>query len=281
MALFGRRRSAPPPLPDPLICIQPGPLPEDGSLELGGVTLDGRRVEATVDGGPARPTAWVTDAKCDPGDWAQIAADFPRTGLWPLLLDPDDPNTDPMDSLMELSPAPDLDSVDAEALLRRFWADSVPDSGDAEEDEEWGAVVEPFDIHAFPGLTEGPEADPDALADALSFAKKGRIVLAPVTRPADFLAAICWSGPMNHTNDVWELSAILRSWEDRFGALPLQLGFDTLELAIRRPPLGDRALGAAAEHYAFCPDNVDQGSGSIRAYAEALDGAVTWAFWWD
>jgi len=41
------------------------------------------------------------------------------------------------------------------------------------------------------------------------------------------------------------------------------------------------ALAVAAEHFAFCSDNVYQGTGSIREYAEELPGATRWSFWWD
>ena len=37
----------------------------------------------------------------------------------------------------------------------------------------------------------------------------------------------------------------------------------------------------AAEHFAFCADNVYQGAGSIREYAAELPGAGRWSFWWD
>jgi hypothetical protein len=37
----------------------------------------------------------------------------------------------------------------------------------------------------------------------------------------------------------------------------------------------------AAEHYAFCPDNIDQGPGSIEDYAPGLVNLDRWDFWWD
>lgn len=43
----------------------------------------------------------------------------------------------------------------------------------------------------------------------------------------------------------------------------------------------DEAEALAAEHFAFCPDNVTQGCGSLRAYAESLVDAHAWSFWWD
>jgi len=42
------------------------------------------------------------------------------------------------------------------------------------------------------------------------------------------------------------------------------------------------AQAVAAEHYAFCPDNVDQGCGSLEEYAaKEVLGSPQWSFWWD
>ncbi|MBB5828353.1 DUF4253 domain-containing protein [Micromonospora carbonacea] len=47
------------------------------------------------------------------------------------------------------------------------------------------------------------------------------------------------------------------------------------------PTAAGHALRVAAEHLAFCPDNVRQGSGSLAAYAEEIRGRQSWSFWWD
>jgi hypothetical protein len=47
------------------------------------------------------------------------------------------------------------------------------------------------------------------------------------------------------------------------------------------PATFEHALNVAAEHHAFCPDNVWQGSGSLEEYAKGLVGAERWSFWWD
>ncbi|WP_415109022.1 DUF4253 domain-containing protein [Micropruina sp.] len=36
-----------------------------------------------------------------------------------------------------------------------------------------------------------------------------------------------------------------------------------------------------AEHYAFCPDNVDQDPAELAAYGEEIAGSPFWTFWWD
>ena len=75
---------------------------------------------------------------------------------------------------------------------------------------------------------------------------------------------------------------MLRSWELRFDAYVVGLGTDTLVLAVGRPARDlASATAIAAEHFAFCPDNVWQGAGSLDAYAEQILGMPSWSFWWD
>jgi len=79
-----------------------------------------------------------------------------------------------------------------------------------------------------------------------------------------------------------EQSAILDTWEDRFDVYIVGLGFDTITLVVGRPPRDLRsAMLIAAEHLAFCSDNIFQGVGSIQEYAPLLVGAHRWDFWWD
>jgi hypothetical protein len=59
------------------------------------------------------------------------------------------------------------------------------------------------------------------------------------------------------------------------------MSLDTLHVAARRPATGDDALLVAAEQKAFCPDIVDQATGTIGALAAELDGSPAWYFWWD
>lgn len=87
---------------------------------------------------------------------------------------------------------------------------------------------------------------------------------------------------INRTQDVGGLSAALRSWEDRFGAVLVELGFDSLVLSVAAPPTtASRALAVAAEHRAFCLDNFLMQKGDLRAFADGLVRVPHWRFWWD
>jgi hypothetical protein len=75
---------------------------------------------------------------------------------------------------------------------------------------------------------------------------------------------------------------VLRSWEERYGAEVMVIGFDEITMSVRRPPAaGTEAASLAAEHFAVCSDNIYQGVGSLEAYSAAIADEPTWTFWWD
>ncbi len=94
-----------------------------------------------------------------------------------------------------------------------------------------------------------------------------------------------WSGAANYRLDNGEIAAVLRDWEYRFGARLVSLGgLGSLDLSVARPPQSESdALRVAAEHLAFCPENIryDLTDTSVHAYAEQLIGERSWSFWWD
>ncbi|MGW4027206.1 DUF4253 domain-containing protein [Streptomyces sp. NPDC005009] len=133
-----------------------------------------------------------------------------------------------------------------------------------------------------------PVKDADATADQYAQAflaqyPHARLGLVAAPRGADALTTAGWNGPLNYDNDTATFSAVLRDWEDRFGARVVGVGFDTLHLSVAAPPhrLED-ALRIAAEHFAFCPDNIWQGTHrDLTTYAEDLIDLNCWDFWWD
>ena len=79
------------------------------------------------------------------------------------------------------------------------------------------------------------------------------------------------------------IGAVLRSWEERFGARLLRIGADAiLQVLAERPPRTlELAMRLAAECYAFA-DEVDRSAaGTVQSIAERLVGAPVWTFWWD
>ena len=102
------------------------------------------------------------------------------------------------------------------------------------------------------------------------------------------MAQLGWDGACNWSLTGGAISAVLRTWEDRFGAYLVSIGSAEFDLVVTRPPTGDdQCLLLADEHYAFCADNfspqtsVEPESYTREEYAELLRGARAWHFWWD
>ncbi|MEU9441926.1 DUF4253 domain-containing protein [Streptomyces sp. NPDC048304] len=130
--------------------------------------------------------------------------------------------------------------------------------------------------------TERPGGEPREKRRGAAI-EEAHLALVPARRSADIPAAIGWTGPVNYESDVARICAVLRSWEDRFGIRVVALGLDTLVVSVAAPPATQEdAEVLAAEHFAFCPDNVLQGEETtVRTYAKGLVGRPVWTFWWD
>ncbi|MDF0532219.1 DUF4253 domain-containing protein [Tsukamurella sp. 8F] len=254
-----------------------GTLPTDGTPTIAGVQLPkGRRITATGADQPSQ-VAWVSDDIL-PVDQLEplvrkLAAAFPDTGLWPLRargLDDDDLSRPWHDG--------ELDGADPRQGLQALAVLSRPlEAGDDEEEWEEAQSDDPE-----PALTlADPLPGPDLTADQLEIDHPGGLLLVPVARPADVAAAIGWAGTVNAGLGGGELTAVLRSWEERFGGVLVGLGFDTMTVQIARLPQGANEIQAILrEHHAFCADNIDQGLPADQ-YAEGLAEWIHWDFWWD
>ncbi|GLY23200.1 DUF4253 domain-containing protein [Micromonospora sp. NBRC 101691] len=242
-------------------------------------TLPPGRLVTPEDGGP--PPYWLSDGPVEPALWARLRARHPETGLWPLALSGMRSEESRPWAEGEVAPGrmSSPDRHDPADLLARWW-------GEDEQNADFAEVVAPLGVR-WPGPADPgqPAGTPGEFADEyVDFLADGRtrLGLVPAARGADALAVTGWSGPVNFTNDTAEIAAVVRSWEERFGARVVGLGFDTLHLSVAAPPTSpEHALRVAAEHFAFCPDNVRQGSGTLAAYAEQIRGMNCWAFWWD
>jgi hypothetical protein len=225
---------------------------------------------------------WVTDEPlAEPELYQTCVTRFAESGAWPVLIPHDERfawnGEDWLDRECLDSAGHLVGGIDPAAVLNDWWLEPCCD----------GTCLEPFGAR-FPGLARAARARPDVLAEAGTFgwarASVGgrRLGLVPAPRPADVPAILGWSGMINSTQDVAAISAVLRSWEDRFGATLVTLGFDALELAVAAPPTTvNRALRLAAEHRAFCRYNFTQQPGDLRAFAAGLVKVPIWRFWWD
>jgi|HubBroStandDraft_4_1064222.scaffolds.fasta_scaffold214640_2 hypothetical protein len=260
-------------------------VPGDGELEIDGMWEAGRQVCA-LQSEAGLPVAWVTDRAVHSAGltWARLSESAAFTGLQPVLLPPDhdgeiaspwrgefdDPQT-----------TGDIEAEDAARLLWRWWRDSS-----AWYDEDGGdeLAAPGTAVPEFPGLAPATsrELDPEMRRRALSqYTRQARIGLVPASRPADVLPSLGWQGAINHRTPA-EIAAVLRSWEDRFGARLLEVGFGDIRLLVTRPPQTlEEARQIAAEHAAFSNEAGRTGLRGVSRIAPALVGNPFWDFWWD
>ncbi len=226
-----------------------------------------------------RPAFWLSDDPVSGELWSELRAEHPTSGLWPLLLEE---SVQPW-SVGQIAPD-DADRINlfhAQAFMDEVWADWVESAS-----HDQIGNLEPFGPVS-PGLAEPgvPVAHPDVVADwyARELARNGTpLGLVAASRGADALAVMGWQGAVNHNEWAVPMAAVIRSWEDRFGARVVGVGFNTLDLSVAAPPTTElHAVHVAAEHWTFCPDSIVQGPGTLVDYAEQIMGRNAWSFWWD
>ncbi len=226
-----------------------------------------------------RGRMWISDAPLTEFETYRRCLDgFGASGLWPVLVPVDlrFATTDWRDDLLGRSAVEQVATRDAAAVMQRWWPGPCCSP----------ACLAPVGP-AFPGLVRRSsrrgKPDTEAILTAKDIAAKiaVRLALVRVARPADVLAALGWAGA-RHTTDASALSAVLRSWEDRFGARLVMLGVDAMVLSVAAAPTTvRRAQGVAAEHRAFCPDEARRQHEPLAEIAASLLHERSWAFWWD
>lgn len=225
---------------------------------------------------------WVTDTPVqDSRCYSECVSVYPSSQLWPVLLPPDARfaviGQDWLDDRgFEPPTTTQIAGYDPAAVLAQCWQSDCCSI----------RCLAPF-ARGFPGLARhssrrcDPRAEAADTGSLLASARDYRLGLVRAEHPADVPAALGWTGASHRMRQVAALSAVLRSWEDRFGAVLIGLGFDSIEMSVAAPPTTEnRALRIAAEHRAFCIDNFRDQPGSLREFALGLITASTWRFWW-
>jgi uncharacterized protein DUF4253 len=256
-----------------------GQLPDEGPARLGSVDLPpGKLIMGCVG---LDYVAWVTaDPVPDAGRvWAALSGLHPRTGLVPIQVDGRPGKVrDPLNLSWADDPR-EADGLDVGALLEERWQDGRPD----EPDPGWAELRAPF-TGDFPGLappehTPMTPAEREHALDAIT--QEARIGLVAAERPADVLAVIGWGGVDNRENFLLPLTAVLRSWEDRFGARLIAVGDYDAGLFVERPPRTLQAARRIAAEQVVLADECMGGANSVSGVAERLMNSPVWSLWWD
>ena len=237
-----------------------------------------------------RAIAWVTSRPMAHAGqaWLALGEAQSATGLVPVLIPPgEDASESGITENFGFSGTQDvslIESMSAQTVLEAAW-----DMGEAFLDPYLAEERAPFGA-AFPGLApaEGTRLAESTLRAAVTAEGPAFLGLVAARRPADIPAAVGWSvfgsdAPWTPQARCLEISAVLRSWEDRFGARLLRIGFDSvLRVLVERPPRTlEAALRVAAEHIVFADQCGDDSAGTVREVAELLVGEPVWRFWWD
>lgn len=255
------------------------------------------------------PVAWATaDPVPESGRiWAALSEPHPQTGLVPIQLDglrvdtmfPSGRRGLPGDALRpwdngEFTRPEDpreADGLDAGAVLQYEWRCWVPPP--RYDDPELIEMRAPFTLE-WPGLA-APEHTPLTPAErqhALDVVlprirvthyatPEARIGLVAADRPADVLPVIGWGGLVNRGESLLPLTAVLRSWEDRFSARLIDVGYADLRLLVDRPPRTLEAAQRIAAEQAVLADECIGAARGIPEIAARLVNAPIWTFWWD
>ena len=264
---------------------------------------------------------WMTDEPVpDAGVlWARLLQGHEDTGLWPLLLLTMRPYGAAFERMKARGP---LGELRIEQAARRPWHsgefEPVPaESVDALDPAEilarwWGQVTGqdggqpriappqlPFDrwpglAAAGTGLSGAQGGAADRFAADLAAAPGGVELLTGrdsgihigLVQAGDGAAALAACGFISRRGGTAEDAAVIRSWQDRFGARLCAVGFDRLALSVADPPVApEHCRRVAAEHLVYeTPEALVDGIDtplSFEEYAARLSGSSTWFFWWD
>ncbi len=257
----------------PFFAKRTGQIPKNGRPDVNGVTLPiGTRR-------PERGAAyWATDKPAD--DLAflihRLADMFTDTGLWPVVWSfPDAPEGYLGGGHHEID---GIDEINVEDLLVERWSRYRSHIGGVS------------DLTDFPGLaaaqprTENQSPDP---WPAPVLTGPAYLLLVPCNRPADAVTAL---GGIGAVTPAPVTSAVLRSWEERFGAVFYQAEPEVTRVAVARPPQHrDQAVALAAELYALNPrlGDLDQTASALlggdpppsaaNAGITATDWNISWS----
>ena len=210
-----------------------------------------------------------------------------QEGFVPILVQSDDTLAEWLGILDDESYSIDTirkqERQDAAEILQQRYGDYMEIYEDEMGDRE---TWEEERDREFMGEMEGGELL-DTLTSFVSFSGNGieETILfeIPAENPWEVIAWMPMGG-WNECPDASEMMEICRYWYEKYGAVPAAFSHDTLEFVLDRAA-GDEKTSweIAKEHYAFCPDRVDQGteSGTLGEVADSIRLSTVWYFWCD
>lgn len=200
-------------------------------------------------------------SKSDSGELIALWQNSHKIGIHPLLIAGDEQTSEMLSSNQwECDELPDLNDFFETALT------------DLEDDEFSHAII-------------GNKGDSGEAMDTLycpSLESDAPLLLGeiPAEHPWDIFRLLPIGG-WNDCPNAEIIAAFCKQMYESYGAEPVLISGDMLILKPGRLPSAEEAYDLALKLYAFCPDMVLQGVGTIHALADSLIKSPLWQFWWD
>ncbi len=213
--------------------------------------------------------------------WQALRERHPRTGLWPVLLGSDpqviDQLTWRLEMLARSTPGiPEIEDAPSAPELLAEWIGNPAEDEYLEDVPRHLAKLEQDADAIRTRLTARPDEDAvRALAgDTVT------IALVPAHGGWEVPALLAWSGAERHDIGGPEHLAVLHFWHEVYEAELVGLGLERMECLVGRPPEDARAaFELAVQHYAYCPELMDNLVPAMGALAATLFGRH-WLFDW-
>lgn len=152
--------------------------------------------------------------------------------------------------------------------------------------KEYTIDEDAFDMDEFMGEFDGKPDKIEKFSAFSDYRTEGNVetilFMVPTMNPWELVAYIPFGG-WNDCPAIEMMMAICKYWYEKYGAVPVTISHDVMEMKISKPIGKSDALSVAKEHYAFTPDRVDQctATGTLSELAACLEVSDIWYFWWD
>jgi hypothetical protein len=213
--------------------------------------------------------------------WRALRERHDRTGLWPIVLGSDaqvvDQLTWRLDSLARSRPGiPEVEDAPSAPDLFVEWMGNPAEDDYLNDVPRHLAKLE-HDAGAIrQRLTERPD---EAAVQAIA-GPTVTIALVPANGGWEVPALLAWAGAEANEIDGPEHLAVLHFWHEVYAADLVSLGLERMECLVGGPPEDARgAFELAVQHYAYCPQLMDNLVPAMGALAATLFGRH-WVFDW-
>ena len=208
--------------------------------------------------------------------WRQLRDQVEGTGYWPVIMG-DENDYEKCEWILD-------DVAQEVAATGKSGIDEALEAARALDVSAWFAAreVEQAAYGDLEDLTgEWPQGTHAQDTFAIPMHGETIVALVPVREGWQTPIYLRWGG-WNECPSPPEQAAVMKWWGERYGAEVVGMSGDQVEMWVVRPPQDrEAALALAHEQFAYCTDNVTQGTQTIQALAAALLGANVWSFWWD